>query len=183
MECHRLLGVKSSLLLIFKQDGQQPGSAAQEADSAFTLPKRPEPYTGWAPSERAGTFYSCLTSLHMSLMVDTMKLCFIMDGRMDWAREWAEVKEIKCGMCLCSCFLGTTVLINVLVAAWANLQGVVGCFSLNRCSGTIPDITRYVCCLCVCISEVVLDVHECGCGKLRLSCVCLCGNGEGPQSN
>lgn len=42
MECHRLLGVKSSLLLIFKQDGQQPGSAAQEASSAFTLPKRPE---------------------------------------------------------------------------------------------------------------------------------------------
>lgn len=78
MECHRLLGVKSSLLLIFKQDGQQPGRL-----TLLSHRLRDRNSTGGAPSERAGTFYSCLTSLHMSLLVDTMKLCFIMDGRVD----------------------------------------------------------------------------------------------------
>lgn len=37
----------------------------------------------------------------------------------------------------------TTLLINVLVTARACLQGIVGCFSLNRCSGTNPGIKRY----------------------------------------
>lgn len=108
-----------------------------------------------------------------------MKLCFIMDGRVGLTREGAEVKEINCVYVFVFMFFGSTILMNVLVAACACLQGFgFGLFFIEQ---VLRYNTRRMCAALVC--ACLKWSYKCGCGKQRRSCVCLCGISEGPQSN